>query len=130
MPADPIVRLDGARQLRRALSRAGDDLADLRAANAQAAGIAASGARVRVPERSGRLAASVRPGATKTQAVIRAGSARIPYAGPIHWGWAARHIAPHPFLSEGAQATEPAWLGVYTAALERLVARVAREAHP
>lgn len=130
MAAAPIVRVEGARQLRRALSRAGDDLADLRDANAQAAAVASRAGAARAPRRSGTLAASVRPGATKTQAVIRAGGARVPYAGPIHWGWPARHIAPQPFLSEGAQATEPTWLGIYMAAIERIVARVAREAHP
>jgi hypothetical protein len=127
---DPIVRVEGARQLRRALSRAGDDLSDFRDANAEVARIAGAAGRSRAPRRTGTLAASVRTSGTKTQAVVRAGGARVPYAGPIHWGWAARHIAPHPFLSEGAQATEPVWLAVYMAKIDRIIARVAREAHP
>lgn len=130
MPAEPIVRVEGVRQLRRALSAAGDDLADFREANAAAAAIAAAAGRSQAPHRSGRLVASVRSSGTKTQAVIRAGGARIPYAGPIHWGWQRRHITAQPFLSAGAQGSEPSWLPVYTAAIDRIVARIERTAHP
>lgn len=40
----------------------------------------------------GRLARSVRAGATATSAFVRVGSAGVPYAGPIVFGWAAHNI--------------------------------------
>jgi hypothetical protein len=35
--------------------------------------------------------------AGQTAAVVRAGRASVPYAGPIHWGWPSRHITAQPF---------------------------------
>ena len=32
--------------------------------------------------------------------MVRAGFARVPYAGPIHFGWRKRNIQPQPFLYE------------------------------
>lgn len=50
------------------------------------------------PRRSGNLASTLRAGKGKTKAVVRAGGARAPYAGVIHYGWPARNIAAQPFL--------------------------------
>ena len=49
------------------------------------------------------LAGSIRAGRGKTKSVIRAGKARVPYAGVTHYGWPARNIAPHPFLTDALQ---------------------------
>jgi hypothetical protein len=49
---------------------------------------------------TGALAGSIRAGRGKTKAVVRAGGAKAPYAGVIHYGWPARNIAPHPFLTD------------------------------
>jgi len=38
-------------------------------------------------------------------AVARAGGARVPYAGVQHYGWPARGITAHPFLTQAVQAT-------------------------
>lgn len=128
---EPVVRVEGLRQLRVALRRADGDLSDFRQANAEAAAIATDASRARAPRgATGRLAASVRPGATQTQAIVRAGGAAVPYAQPIHWGWPSRHIRPHPFAVEGAHATEPTWLGRYEAAILRILDRIERTAHP
>ena len=35
---------------------------------------------------------------TKRQAVVTAGRASVPYAGPINYGWPARNIAPSHFM--------------------------------
>lgn len=56
------------------------------------------------PRRSGNLANTLRAGKGKTKAVVRAGGARAPYAGVIHYGWPARNIAPQPFLLRALQA--------------------------
>lgn len=116
------LEVRGARRLRATLRAAGDDLSDLRDVHRSVAGLVAGA--TAPPRRTGRLAATVRPAGTKTAAVVRAGFATVPYAGPIHWGWPARGITAQPFLSDAATATEPAWQAVYFAELERIIANV------
>lgn len=47
---------------------------------------------------TGRLARSIRPQGQRRAALVAAGSSAVPYAGPIHFGWAKHNIAPQPFL--------------------------------
>lgn len=116
------VRVEGGRELRRSLRRAAGNLNDLKAAHGAAGAIVAAAAKPRAPRGpSGDLGASVRSSGTTTAAIVRAGYASVPYAGPIHWGWPARHIAPQPWLSTTAQATEPTWLAIYETAVERVL---------
>lgn len=58
------------------------------------------------PHRSGRLAGSVAAIAYRGRAVVTAGSAAVPYAGVINYGWAARSIRASLFLERGADQTE------------------------
>lgn len=123
------VKIEGMRQLRHSLRQAGDDLQDLKATNAQASSIVASRAKGWAPNRSGRLAASVRSSGTKTAGIVRAGNNRktasgVPYAGPIHWGWKKRNIKANPFLSYSAQATEPTWIKLYTDYLDKTINKI------
>ncbi len=124
MARGPVLQVDGARQLRRSLRKAGDDLTDLKRAHRDVGNVVLGRARGTAPRRSGRLAASQRVGATKTQAIVRAGGARLPYAGPIHWGWPARGIAPQPWLVEAAQSTEPIWTKRFEAAIDEIVRKI------
>ncbi len=119
-----VVRVEGARQLRRTLRKAGDDLADMKTAHRDAAAIAARASEALAPERSGKLRATIRAAGTKTAAILRAGFARVPYAGPIHWGWFARGILPQPFLSKGAQDSEGRWVRVYETYLNDTVNKI------
>ncbi len=113
------VDVRGFQKLRKSLRAAGDDLSDLRETNRQVAAIAAEGARSEVPVRSGRLKANIRSSGTKTAAIVRAGNnSNLKYAGPVHWGWKARHITAQPFASKGAQRTEPAWQVLYQEAID------------
>lgn len=123
------VQIEGMRSLRSTLRKAGDDLTELKGVNAAAAGIAAGRAQSWAPVRSGALAASVRSSGTKTAGIVRTGNNRksasgVPYAGPIHWGWPARNIKANPFLSYSAQATEPAWIKLYTDYLDKTVGKI------
>lgn len=118
------IRVEGMGNLRRSLKRAGEDLEDLKGAHGEVASFVAAAAQPKAPHRSGRLAASVRSGATKTTALIRAGKTSVPYANAVHWGWAARHIKAQPFISQTAQATEPRWTPVYEAAVQEALDRV------
>lgn len=113
MAKRPLVEIDGARELRRTLRAAGDDLEDLKAANQAAAEVAAAAARGRAPVLTGRLSSDIRASGTKTAGIIRAGRKKIPYAGVVHWGWPARGFPARPFLTEGAQSTESVWVPMY-----------------
>ena len=53
---------------------------------------------------TGRLVKSIRQGKAKTQAIVRAGSKPVPYAGVINYGWPARNITPVHFLNDALEA--------------------------
>jgi hypothetical protein len=122
------VRVEGVRKLRAALRRADLDLTDLRTAHLQASSTVASAAEGAAPRRTGRLAGTVRPGATKVAALVRAGFASVPYAGPVHWGWPAHGITAQPFVAEAAQRTEPVWTGEYLDHVQQILDRLAGSA--
>jgi hypothetical protein len=120
----PGIEVEGARQLRSTLKRAGDDLGDLKAAHAAAARLVSAAAAARAPKVSGRLAASVRGSGAAASATVRAGSAAVRYAMPIHWGWPSRNIAPNPFVSQAAQGTEAVWTQLYQHEADQILSRV------
>jgi hypothetical protein len=123
-PAARTVRVEGLDNLLRTLKRARIDISDLKDANAKAGRTVASAAGFRVPRRSGALANTIRAAKQAKRARVVAGKAAVPYAGPIHWGWPARHISSQPFISEAAQATEPIWTADYRAELQSALAKV------
>lgn len=114
----------GARQLRATMRRAELDMADMKATHAKVAGIVATRATQLAPKRTGRLAATIRPAGTQTQAIIRAGYARVPYAQPIHWGWPRRNIRGNPWMSTAATTTELAWFAAYSADIDRILDQI------
>lgn len=118
------VRVEGLPQLRRQLRQLQGNVDDLKAANAAVAAFVAAAAASRAPKRTGRLAASVRGNKAVGRAQVRGGGARVPYAGPIHWGWPARGIEGRPFVVDAAQATEPTWLPMYERAVQQAVDKV------
>lgn len=118
------LRVEGARQLRSTLRRAGDQLEDLRDTHAAAAALVAAAGTAAAPRRTGRLAGTVRGSGTKTHATVRAGYARVPYANPIHWGWPRRNIRPSLFLTTAAAQTEPTWVELYTREVNRILDQV------
>lgn len=123
MPA-PMVRVDGARQLRATLKAAGVDLADLRAVNARTAQKVSAVAVPRVPRLTGRLSSTVRPGGTRTAAIVRAGGASTPYAAVIEFGWPAHNIEPQPYVTSAASDTQPEWLGYYESEIEKIIGSI------
>jgi hypothetical protein len=114
-------RVRGAEDLTRTLHDAADDLDDLGAAAKRAGDTVVGAARGRAPRRSGALGASLYPVVTTAGISVRA---RVDYAGPIHWGWPARSIAPQPFLSEAATRTESTWVDYYADAVKAAVNQV------
>lgn len=124
MRAGKAVEVEGAAQLRRNLKAAGAELADLRAAHAAVAGYVAGRAMPAAPHLTGRLAASVRPGAQQGAALVRAGRASVPYAGPIHWGWERRNIEAQPWLWDTVLGEQAAIVDRYETAIQSLLDKV------
>ena len=126
MAKSPVItRVEGARELRRTLKAAGDDLEDLKAAHAEAAAIVEPVARAKAPRgETGRLAGSVRSSGTKTMALVRAGYASVPYAGVQEWGWPGRNIPAQPFIVPAAHETEGRWYAVYMAEVVHLLGTI------
>lgn len=121
MPDAPAkIEVEGLRDLRRALKQMEGGLGDLKAANREAAEIVADGAQRFVPRRSGALAASIRAAGQASAGVVRAGFRSVPYAGPIHFGWAAHSIAPNPFIYDALDARAGEVEAAYEAQIEAL----------
>lgn len=118
------VRVEGARELRRALKQAGEDLDDLKDANQAAGKIVLEEAEPRTPRRTGRLATTGRVNRAAGKANVSYGNAKVPYAGPIHWGWPARHIAAQPWVLEAAEASQPKWVQAYSDAVQKVLDKV------
>ena len=114
-------QVQGADQLARTLSAAGDDLRDLSAVNEEAGRYVTARARAAAPRRTGRLAASLR--ATVDKAAVSIESPLV-YANPIHWGWKARNITAQPFLLDALATNEPAVLEMYERNNERVLDHV------
>jgi hypothetical protein len=84
--SDPNLRVyvRGIRETVRALEAAGADAQDLKDVFTRAGNIVLRAAKV--PQRTGKLAQSLRITKTKNRSGIRAGGARVPYAPVNHFG--------------------------------------------
>jgi hypothetical protein len=120
----PALEVDGLRTLRASLKSAGLSLQDLKDAHAEVAALVVRAAAPHAPHRTGALAASTRGSGTQSAAIIRAGRAAVPYAGPVHWGWPHRHITAQPWLYEAAVDSQQQWTGAYLRALEQIIDKI------
>ena len=128
--AQPAIRVEGGRELRRKFREAGDDMTDLKDLHRQLADDVAGTAKTKVPVRSGRLRNSVRGSGTKTAARVRAGNNRksgptsVPYAAPIHFGWGRRGIKPQPFLYEALDDRRQEVIDRYNDEIDSIIRKV------
>lgn len=99
---DTRIRVSGLRKSIRALEKAGADAQDMRDLMHEVGNVVVHAASA--PVLSGRLESTIRAGRGKTKAVVRAGGARAPYAGVIHYGWPDRNLPANPFLSDALAA--------------------------
>lgn len=123
--ARPQVEVKGAKELRKQLKAAGDDLGDLKDTHKKIAQIVEFDALQLAPVVTGGLVGSIRASGTQTSAIVRAGRKSVPYAGPIHWGWPARNITAQPFLVDAQEAKYEDWMGEYTELVDRALNKVA-----
>lgn len=117
----PAVRVEGLPELRRTMRAAGLELAELKDGMLDTAHIVEQRSRALAPVRTGRLAASVRGTAASAQAMV---GSSVVYGAPIHYGWPARNIAPHPFITEAAKQTEHEWLAALLDDIDRALGKV------
>lgn len=128
--AQAAIQVEGMRRARSQMRAAGEDLSDLRELHKRLADDVADTAKTKVPVRSGRLRNSLRGSGTKTMARVRAGNNRksgptsVPYAGPIHFGWARRGIRPQPFLYEALDDRRQEVIDAYNNEVRAMLRRV------
>lgn len=119
----PSLTVTGADDLRKALRQFDDGTADLKKTHADAAKIVEERAVQLVPRRSGALAGSIRSTGQARQGVVRSGRASVPWAGPIHFGWPARNIAPQPFLYDALDERSGEVIAAYQKHVSELISK-------
>lgn len=95
-------------------------MGDLKSIHKDAADVVLDKALALVPVRSGRLKNTLRSAATQRSGRVRAGFKRVPYAGPIHFGWPERHISPQPFLYDALDWRRAEVIQTYEYGLKQL----------
>ena len=139
------VRVTGLKEARRDLGKLGDpdSLAEFKAGLKSAAAVVADDAKGRVPSRSGRAAASIRPTISGARAFVIGGRASVPYYGWLDFGtrtprrgnprsrgpWAGTGAGPAKgrFLYPALEAQWPRVTGIAEEALGRAIARLGLE---
>lgn len=112
--ADKALYVVGQKRFVQTMRKAGADMQELKEVNRRAADIAKPEAVALAPRgKTGRLAGSIRAGATQKAGIIRAGRKTVPYAGPINYGWPARNIRPRTFVNDAVASTESQWAKEY-----------------
>jgi len=116
------LEIDGLRQVQKAMRSFSDDSRnDMKETHRRAGQIVVDGAARLVPVRSGALLASLKSAPTQRQGRVRVGSAAVPYAGPIHFGWPARKIQPNPFIYEVLDDRRQEVYAIYAQRISELI---------
>lgn len=100
-------KVTGLSAVVRGLKALGLEVEDLKQAFSRIAQEGADSAESHAPKRSGRLASSIRGNRAQSKAVVTAGRASVPYAGPINYGWPKRGIAASGFMQEADREMQP-----------------------
>ena len=117
-------QIEGLKEVNAALrSMSKDTRDDMKATHKKAAAIVIAGAKRFVPVRTGRLAEPIRDGSTQRMGRVRVGSASVPYAGPIHFGWPARSIKPQPFIYDALDGRRDEVVKVYVQRIDSLTVK-------
>jgi len=117
-------QIEGLKEVNAALrSMSKDTRDDMKATHKRAAAIVIAGAKRFVPVRTGRLAESIRDGSTQRMGRVRVGSASVPYAGPIHFGWPSRSIKPQPFIYDALDGRRDEVVRVYVQRIDSLTVK-------
>lgn len=117
------VEVKGAKELARALKRAGVQVRDMKDANQAVGNVVVRASVPLTPRRTGALAGSIRASREQSAATVRAGGGRVRYAAYVEYG--TSRMGARPFLATGMATSEPVWLDVYDRELQRLMDQVA-----
>ena len=93
------VTITGIKEIQKALMQVAKDLESNLELNKELSSTLAQKASTMAPRLTGALASSVQGNPSAQKAQISAGSAAVPYAGAIEYGWAKRNIQPQPYLT-------------------------------
>jgi len=119
--------IEGLAEVNKALRSMSKETRDsMKETHKRAAEIVIQGAKRFVPVVSGKLAASIRDGSTQRMGRVRVGSASVPYAGPIHFGWPARRIKPQPFIYDALDGRRNEVAAVYAKRIDELTVKYFR----
>lgn len=118
------VQVTGLKETVKSLKRFGVEVSDLKAAFKRIGERVANEAKTLAPTKTGKLAGSVRAAQQQNKAVIRAGGARLPYAGVIHYGWPAHGIEPHPFLTDAIDSNRGESIAMLEQELKDLIQKL------
>lgn len=94
---------------------------DMKETHRRAGEIVIEGAKRYVPVRTGNLLNSLRSNPTQRMGRVRIGSASVPYAGPIHFGWPARAIKPQPFIYDVLDERRGEVANLYAKRIDELI---------
>lgn len=125
--SNPTTYVSGLRETVRSLEKVGIDAADMKAVFESIGDMVRAEAARLAPRRTGRLADSIKPSKTKNKAAVRAGGARVPYAGAINYGWKAHGIAPALFLQRAIDANTDRAIDMMESGLDEIIRKAMGE---
>jgi HK97 gp10 family phage protein len=119
------LQIEGLREMQRDLKKLNTACReDMKETHRAAGDIVAVAAKPLAPVLTGRLSATIVSSPTKYQGRVRIGKgASVPYAGPIHFGWPARRIAPQPFVYEALDGRRDEVKHTYEKKISQLITR-------
>lgn len=120
--ASTDVTVKGLNGVIRKMTKMGVSVQDLKTAFRKVSDNVKSEAQGRVNSRSGDLASSIRSGQAKNKAIVRAGSAKVPYAGVINYG-GYNGISAQEFLTGAAADKRSESIAMIEQEIKRLISQ-------
>lgn len=121
--ADFTVSVKGLREVTRSLDQYAGAIDELKEANAKIGSKVAQTAVATTPKLTGALAGTVKYNRAKNSVSLKAGGARVPYAGVIEYGDPNRNREAQPFLRRAAWDNREYVKQQYAANLDGLARR-------
>jgi phage gpG-like protein len=98
--AEAGITISGVKEVTNTLNKLNRDLEANLELNKELSGTLSQKASAMAPKLTGALASSVQGNPSAEKAQILAGSAAVPYAGVIEYGWPDRNIEAQPYLNK------------------------------
>lgn len=116
------VRVAGLKEVQYSLTKLGKDARnEMKPAHKAAAELVVYKARPMSPVRTGALRDTLRAFARQRAGIVRAGTASVPYAGPIIFGWPLRGIRANPFIYKAADERRDQIVALYEKRMAELI---------